>query len=136
MSWINTTFSKLLETSQSSKKQKQFGYLLLVVVFLFVAFDCYNNGFDFSAKIKSLMITFVCILLVTFVFKKVFQPFLFVWLLIGEILGAITSTVIMGVVYFLVFSPIVLFLKLIKKEATYKSEWKTVSKINDYTKLS
>lgn len=136
MSWINTTFSKLLETSQSSKKQKQFGYLLLVVVSLFFAFDCYNNGFDFSAKTKSLMITFVLILLVTFVFKKAFQPFLLVWLLIGEILGAITSTIIMGFVYFGIFSPIVLCLKLFRKENIYQSEWKTVNKPIDYTKLS
>ena len=136
MSWINTTYTKLLETSQSFKKQKEFGYLVLIVLALIFGYSCYKNGFSFSPKTNGLIITFVLTLTVTFTFRKLFLPILFVWLLIGEILGAITSTLIMGIVYFFLFSPIVLVLKIFRKEKPYKSEWKSVTRVINYTKLS
>jgi hypothetical protein len=136
MSLINTIYKKLLETSQSSKKQKEFGYLVLIVLALIFGYDCYKNGFSFNPKINGLIITFVVVLIITFVVRTLFFPILFIWLFIGEVLGAITSTIIMGIVYFLLFSPIVLLLKIFRKEKPYKPEWKTVTRAVDYTKLS
>lgn len=136
MNWINKSYHKLLETSQNPKKQKDFGYLILVIIALIISYNFYKTGFNFNIKINSLLSTFVVILILTITFKKVFLPILFVWLLLGEILGAITSTVIMGVVYFLLFSPIVLSLKLFRKEKPYKHGWKTVKRVIIYSKLS
>jgi hypothetical protein len=135
MKWINSIYSKILQSSASSKKQKDFGYLLLVVTGVLYAHSIFKNGFNLNDTYYFLA-TFLVILIITFVYRKIFTPLLFLWLLIGEIMGGITSVLIMGVIYFLIFSPIVLILKLFRKEKIYQPEWKTVSRTIDYSKLS
>tara|TARA_R110002012_G_scaffold208631_6_gene378779 strand:- start:1481 stop:1891 length:411 start_codon:yes stop_codon:yes gene_type:complete len=136
MNWIKTTYSKLYKTSILKKKQKDFGFLVLVVSTLMFAYNLYKNGLVLDTEVYTLILLFSLVLIITFVYRKLFVPFLFLWLLIGEILGAITSTVIIAIIYFLLFSPIVLILRLFRKEGVYKPEWKTVSRVIDYTKLS
>lgn len=136
MKWIKTTYLKIYKTSLLSKKQKDFGILALVVLALGFIYNMYKNGLVLDTKSYTLILSFCLVVIITFVFRKLFIPFLFLWLVIGEILGIITSTIIMAIIYFLIFSPIVLIIKLFTKEDVYKPQWKTVHRVIDYTKLS
>lgn len=58
------------------------------------------------------------------------------WMQIGKILGIINTTIILGVIFFLVFTPVALFFKLVGKDfmdrklnkAKTVSYWKTSTK--------
>jgi len=134
MHWIKTIFIKVLSTAKLPKKQKEFGYLLSLVILIALGLSFYKNGLV-SNQIY-LVITLVVILFITFTIKRILLPFLLLWLLFGELLGIITSFLIMSFVYFVLFSPIAIVLRFIKKEKVYKPEWKTVSRKIDYKKLS
>lgn len=137
MSWIKTILIKVLSIAKLPKKQKEFGCLLLVVLIIMLGLSFYKHGFVFINNQKYLLITFAIILITTLtLIKRILIPFLFLWLLIGECLGVITSFLVMVIVYFMLFSPIVIILRLLKKEKLYKPEWKSVSRKIDYKKLS
>tara|TARA_R110002049_G_scaffold309292_2_gene520345 strand:+ start:5886 stop:6296 length:411 start_codon:yes stop_codon:yes gene_type:complete len=136
MNWIKTILEKVLETSRLPKKQKEFGYLLSIVFFITLGLSIYKNGFLLNPVQIFIIVGLILILLITFTVESILLPFLILWLLIGEFLGFITSFLIMAVVYFMLFSPISLILKLFRKEKTYKAEWKMVTRKIDYKKLS
>jgi len=136
MHWIKTIFNKVLNTAKLPKKQKEFGYLVLVVLLIALGLSFYKHGFIFNAVQVYLAIGLGIILFITFTVKRILIPFLLLWLLFGELLGVITSFLIMALVYFILFSPIAIVLKVFKKEKVYIPEWKTVSRKIDYKKLS
>ncbi|WP_044400374.1 hypothetical protein [Lacinutrix sp. Hel_I_90] len=136
MSWIKTTLIKTLITSRFSNKQKEFGYLLSTVLFIALGLSIYKNGFLLNQTQIFITSGLVLILLFTFTIRRIFLPFLFLWLLIGEFLGIITSFLVMAVVYFMLFSPIALMIRCFRREKTYQAEWKMVTRKIDYKKLS
>ncbi|MDO6596432.1 SxtJ family membrane protein [Oceanihabitans sp. 2_MG-2023] len=136
MNWIKTTLSKIIETSKSPKKQKEFGYLSAFVIFIILGISIYKNGLVLNQSQIFIGSSLLLILLITFTLKRIFLPFLTLWLLVGELLGFVTSYFIMGIVYFTLFSPISLLLRLFKKEKTYKAAWVLVDRKIDYKKLS
>ena len=136
MSWIKTSLSKVIETSKSPKKQKEFGYLSAVIIFIILGISMYKNGFLLNQSQIFIGSSLLFILLITFTVKRVFLPFLIVWLVLGELLGLVTSFFIMGIVYFILFSPISLIVRLFRKEKAYKAEWVLVDREIDYKKLS
>ena len=103
MNWIKTTLSKVIEASKSPKKQKEFGYLSAVIIFIILGISIYKNGLLLNQSQVFIGISLLLVLLVTFALKRVFLPFLTLWLLVGELLGFVTSYIIMGVVYFILF---------------------------------
>ncbi|WAC03800.1 SxtJ family membrane protein [Lacinutrix neustonica] len=136
MNWIKTPLSKVLTMSKLPKKQRDFGYLLSVVLICVLGVSIYKNGFLLNQSQIFMAVGLLLVLLITFTVKRILLPFLIVWLLIGEVLGAVTSFLIMGVVYFVVFSPISLILRSSRREPSYQPEWKTVTREIDYKKLS
>jgi hypothetical protein len=136
MLWIKTILNKVLSTAKLPKKQKEFGYLVLVVFLIALGLSFYKHGFVSNANQIYLTISLGLILFITFTIRCILLPFLILWLLFGELLGIITSFVIMSVVYFILFSPIAIVLRLFRKEKVYKPEWKIVSRKIDYKKLS
>ena len=57
--------------------------------------------------------------LLSFVFPKIAFPFLYIWMVIGSILSAISSTLILGVIYFIVLLP----LRFLKVQQKTKKGW-------------
>ncbi|WP_299887558.1 SxtJ family membrane protein [uncultured Lacinutrix sp.] len=136
MNWIKSILEKVLQSSRQPKKQKEFGYLLLVVLVIVFGVSIYKNGIVLNQSQIIIITAFFLILFITFTIRRILLPFLIIWLLIGELLGVISSFLIMGAVYFVLFSPISLILRLSRKDKPYKPEWKTVTRKIDYKKLS
>ncbi|MDN3664274.1 SxtJ family membrane protein [Algibacter miyuki] len=135
MNWIKLTYSKVLNMSSTPKKQKEFGYLVLVVLLIALAMSFYKNDFSVNLVQAYCGLAMVITVVIMFFAKFIFKPFLVIWLLIGEVLGAVMSVLVMGVVYFLLFSPIAILMRIFNKKPNYKAEWKTVNRVIDYTKL-
>jgi hypothetical protein len=114
---------KHLSFAKKAKNVRKFALLLtgVILVHYFVAVP-----FEWS-----LHLPIVGFLLVGMLLTQLLQPFLYLWMWIGTLLGEITSTIILGVVFFILLLPISLFVK--KKNDN--TGWKKASTFSDHDKL-
>ena len=121
-----------------SSSNRSFG-IVFFVVFLFIAI--YPLNYNGEIRLWSIIISLIFLIL-GLLRSKILTPLNILWFKFGVFLGKIVSPIIMGVIFFLVVTPIgllmrlfgkdVLNLKLKKKKRTYwieKSGYK--SKMNN-----
>ena len=102
---------------------RNFG-IVFFVVFLLISIWPIIDGH--SLRIWSLIISF------TFLFlgllnSKILSPLNLLWIKFGEILGKIIAPLVMGIIYFIVITPIGLFMRFIVKDILGKKFLKTQS---------
>tara|TARA_B100001996_G_scaffold352636_1_gene313457 strand:- start:105 stop:482 length:378 start_codon:yes stop_codon:yes gene_type:complete len=102
---------------------RNFG-IVFFVVFLLISIWPIIDGH--SLRIWSLIISF------TFLFlgllnSKILSPLNLLWIKFGEILGRIIAPLVMGIIYFIVITPIGLFMHFIGKDILGKKFLKTQS---------
>ena len=113
-------------TSNSKIKissNRSFG-LVFFVVFLIVALWPLKSGEDFRLWSLTLSIIFLILGVLN---SKFLTPLNKLWIKFGFFLGAIVSPIIMGIVYFLVVTPIGLFMRFLGKDSLKKDKVKNVS---------
>ena len=120
MRWIKNIYGEVRENSIQTKKQKQFGLLLLAIMVILLTVSFYKNGFLLDTKQLSLVSSLVSIGLITLLVPKIFYPFLVIWLCIGAVLGEVTSFIILGILYYCFITPITCFLRM-KNKKEYNS---------------
>ena len=91
---------------------RSFG-IVFFVVFLIIATYPLINGDEL--RLWSLNISFVFLLL-GLINSKILNPFNKLWFRFGIFLGKIISPIVMGVIFFLVVTPIGLLMRLLKKD--------------------
>jgi hypothetical protein len=123
MSWIKEMIDKTVTNAKQSKKLFQFGILIIAVLGIGLVLSFYKQGFVFNTDQLVIASLFGLSLCITFIFIMLWMPFLFVWLCFGEVLGLFTSILILGIVYFLIFSPIAFIINLTGEKERYKSGW-------------
>ena len=91
---------------------RSFG-IVFFIVFLIISFWPTIEG-------QSLRLWSLAIALIFLVFgllnSKLLSPFNIIWVKFGEVLGRIIAPIAMGVVYFIIITPIGLFMRLIGKD--------------------
>ena len=102
---------------------RSFG-LVFFVVFLIVAIWPLKSGEDFRLWSLTLSIIFLILGVLN---SRFLTPLNKLWIKFGFFLGAIVSPIIMGIVYFLVVTPIGLFMRLLGKDLLKKDKVKNVS---------
>ena len=113
-----TSNSKIKTSSNRS-----FG-LVFFVVFLLVALWPLKNAEDI--RLWSLVLSIIFFILGIFN-SKLLTPLNKLWMKFGIFLGAIISPIIMGIVYFLVVTPIGIFMRLLGKDLLKTSTVKQTS---------
>ncbi len=104
---------------------KNFGIVFFIVFLIIALFPLINDG---SLRIWSLIVS-VIFLLLGIINSKILTPFNKIWFKFGLLLGRIVSPVIMGVIFFLVVTPIAFIMRLVGKDLLnlkfnkYKSYW-------------
>jgi len=91
---------------------RSFG-IVFFIVFLFIALYPITYGEDI--RIWSLIISFIFIIL-GLLNSKILTPLNKLWFQFGVILGKIISPIIMGIIFFLVVTPIGLIMKVLGKD--------------------
>ncbi|WP_299438781.1 SxtJ family membrane protein [uncultured Aquimarina sp.] len=134
MSWIKDTLETVHQNSNAKRKQRQFGGLIIAFLLLLFFVSVYKEGLILNSKQLYTAIGSVILLIVVFLIPVVFYPFLFIWLFIGNILGEISSFIILGIVYYLLLSPITLLLKITNKKKVITG-WVDKKESIDYEKL-
>ena len=87
--------------------------IVFFVVFLLISFWPSIEGQ--SLRIWALTVSLI-ILVLGLLKSKLLSPFNLIWVKFGEVLGRIIAPIAMGVVYFIIITPIGLFMRLIGKD--------------------
>ena len=87
--------------------------IVFFVVFLLISFWPSIEGQ--SLRIWALTVSLIFLVL-GLLNSKLLTPFNLIWVKFGEVLGRIVAPIAMGVVYFIIITPIGLFMRLIGKD--------------------
>jgi hypothetical protein len=127
MYWIKDIWKNSGELASGQKKQRQFGGMILGILGLVLFIRLWNE----NQITYGLLGCTIAMLLITILIPSVLKATLQIWFVLGSILGEITSTLILGVIYFLLFVPINLF-----RRNKIKSGWQKVDDTDrDFEKL-
>ena len=91
---------------------RSFG-IVFFIVFLFISIYPLIDGE--SIRVWSLIVSLIFLLLGS-INSKLLNPLNKIWFKFGILLGKIISPIVMGIIFFLVVTPIALFMRLIKKD--------------------
>ena len=91
---------------------RSFG-IVFFIVFLIISFWPSIEGQ--SLRIWSLAVALIFLVL-GLLNSKLLSPFNLIWIKFGEALGRIIAPIAMGIVYFIIITPIGLFMRLIGKD--------------------
>lgn len=116
---------------------KNFGFFV-TCIFLLASLYFFISKTD-NFYIIFLVLSFFC-LFIAILFPSLFKHLNYLWHLLGIFLGKIFSPIIMGIIFYLLISPLAIFLRLIRRDelSLKKSEssyWKPKQQKNtDFTK--
>ena len=91
---------------------RSFGIVFFIVFFLI---SIYPLVYSENIRIWSLIISIIFLSLGLFN-SKLLNPLNKIWFKLGLLLGKIISPIVMGIIFFLVVTPIALFMRLLKKD--------------------
>ena len=106
---------------------KKFGYsffvIFIIIFFYFFIFQSYLFSYFFLFLATLTLITAIF-------FSSYLKIFNYLWFMFGILLGKIVSPIVLGLIFFVIFTPVSLFLKIIKRDELQlkknndKSYWK------------
>ena len=91
---------------------KSFGIVFFIVFFIIALFPLINNS---EIRVWAVIISLIFLIL-GLINSKILTPLNKAWFKFGIFLGKIISPIIMGVIFFLVVTPIGLFMRLLGKD--------------------
>ena len=97
---------------KSKENNRGFG-LLFFIVFLIIVLWPLLKGDNPRVYFFPIAILFLILGIIN---SNVLSPLNRIWIKFGELLGIVIAPIIMGIVYFIVLTPISLFLKILRKD--------------------
>ena len=91
---------------------KSFGIVFFIVFFLVATYPILNNQ---DIRVWSLLISIIFLVL-GLLNSRILNPLNRIWFKFGLFLGKIVSPIVMGLIFFLVVTPIGLFMRIIGKD--------------------
>ncbi len=91
---------------------RSFGIVFFIVFFLISIYPLINNE---SIRIWSLIVSLIFLTLGA-INSKLLNPLNKIWFKFGLLLGRIISPIVMGIIFFLVVTPIALLMRILKKD--------------------
>ncbi|CAG5076353.1 hypothetical protein [Parvicella tangerina] len=120
--WIKNTHKKNKAFARSKRNVRWFA-AILIALFAILTFKEYPVFEWFYVAVSAA-------LLIGYILPVLLYPLLYAWMWIGSIIGQITSTTFLGIIYFIILLPISFFVK--KK---YRSGWVKSKPYSSHEKL-
>tara|TARA_B100001029_G_scaffold76745_2_gene62728 strand:+ start:569 stop:970 length:402 start_codon:yes stop_codon:yes gene_type:complete len=92
---------------------RKFGFLFSIV-FALISLTLFSFNSLFLYKL--FLILSLLMLLISLTYPNLLKPFNYLWMLFGALLGKIVSPIILGLIFFLMFSPISIISKLFGRD--------------------
>ena len=100
------------QTDVKIGSNRSFGIVFFIVFFLISIYPLVNSE---SIRIWSLIVSLIFLILGA-INSKLLSPLNKVWFKFGLLLGRIISPIVMGIIFFLVVTPIALLMRILKKD--------------------
>ena len=97
---------------EKNDSNKSFGILFFIVFLLIAIWPVFTSE---SIRVWAIILSLIFLAL-GIINSKLLTPFKKIWIKLGEILGKFIAPIVMGFIYFLIITPIGLFMRLIKKD--------------------
>ena len=97
---------------EKNDSNKSFGILFFIVFLLIAIWPVFSSE---SIRVWAIILSLIFLVL-GIINSKLLTPFKKIWIKLGEILGKFIAPIVMGFIYFLIITPIGLFMRLIKKD--------------------
>ena len=92
---------------------RKFGYFF---TFIFLIFSTYFYFKEIQIAFYTLVITSIVFFLITFFKSNILKPINKLWMKFALILGNIISPIVMGLIFFLIFTPIAILMRLFGRD--------------------
>ena len=97
---------------RKNENNKSFGILFFIVFFIIAIWPTLS---DETIRIWALGIS-VIFLILGIINSKILTPFKKGWIKLGEVLGRVIAPIVMGLIYFIIITPIGILMRLIGKD--------------------
>ena len=97
---------------EKNDSNKSFGILFFIVFLIIAIWPVLTSE---SIRVWAIILSLIFLVL-GIINSKLLTPFKKIWIRLGEILGKFIAPIVMGFIYFLIITPIGLFMRLIKKD--------------------
>ena len=97
---------------RETSSNKNFGIVFFIVFLLIAVWPLIDGQ---SLRVWSLIVSLIFLVL-GLLNSKLLNPLNLAWVKFGKILGKVVAPIVMGVIYFIIITPIGLFLRLIGKD--------------------
>lgn len=118
-----------METSNNIKlpSNKKFGFLFILI---FSLVNIYTYVFDLYIWFWISLLLNLFFIICTLIKPSILTPFNKLWMKFGYLLSKIISPIIISLIFFIIFTPVSLFFKIIGRDileikTNKKSNWKT-----------
>lgn len=114
-------------TKQKLPSNRKFGFFFTFIFILAGSYLFINNYYLLSYFLYSFAII---LLFITSVKDSMLLPLNKIWMNIGFFIGKIINPIILGIIYFIMFTPTSLFMKIIQRDElklrfkVYRTNWK------------
>ena len=98
--------------NNKKNSNRTFGILFFLVFLIVGIWPILNNE---NMRWWAIVISLIFLLL-GIINSKILTPFNKIWIKIGEILGKLIAPIVMAAIYFIIITPMAIFLKLFKKD--------------------
>ena len=103
---------KLLISESKISSNRSFGIVFFIVFLLVAVYPLINNE---GIRVWSLIISLVFLIL-GLLKSRVLTPLNIVWIKFGILLGKVIAPIVMGMIFFLVVTPIGILMKILNKD--------------------
>tara|TARA_B100000989_G_scaffold125157_1_gene92750 strand:+ start:475 stop:873 length:399 start_codon:yes stop_codon:yes gene_type:complete len=113
-------------TNVKLPSNKKFGYFFSLIFLIVATYFLYLSS-QYTAFVLATLS--VCFLIITFLNAELLLPLNKLWMQFGLLLGRIVSPIVLGILFFGLFTPYALVMKIIKRDALHlkrvrkKSYW-------------
>ena len=97
---------------RETSSNKNFGIVFFIVFLLIAVWPLIDGQ---SLRVWSLIVSLIFLVL-GLLNSKLLNPLNLAWIKFGKILGKVVAPIVLGVIYFIIVTPIGLFLRLIGKD--------------------
>ena len=97
---------------EKNDSNKSFGILFFIVFLLIAIWPVFTSE---SIRVWAIILSLIFLVL-GIINSKLLTPFKKIWIKLGEILGKFIAPIVMGFIYFLIITPIGLFMRLVRKD--------------------
>ena len=101
-----------MDQEKNRSSNKSFGIVFFLVFFLIATYPLlYGN----DLRLWSLFVSFIFLIL-GLMNSKILSPLNRIWFKFGIILGKVFSPIVMGIIFFIVVTPIALIMRILRKD--------------------